>query len=39
MLAREPYDEPPKRIAAEVERLQLPAERIRILSPGATTTW
>jgi N-acyl-phosphatidylethanolamine-hydrolysing phospholipase D len=39
MLAREPYDEPPKRIAAEVERLQLPPERIKILNPGTTVTW
>jgi hypothetical protein len=39
MLTRGPYNEPPKRIAPAVERLQLPAERIRILSPEATATW
>ena len=38
-LAREPYDEPPRRIAAEVARRELPAERIWILPPGQTAAW
>jgi len=38
-LAREPYDEPPKRIAAEVSRLNLDAESVWILNPGATAAW
>ena len=38
-LAREPYDEPPRRIAEEVGRRHLAAESVWILKPGATTTW
>jgi len=38
-LAREPYDEPPRRIAAEVSRLNLDAEAVWIRKPGATTAW
>jgi N-acyl-phosphatidylethanolamine-hydrolysing phospholipase D len=38
-LAREPYDEPPKRIAAEVLRRGLPADRVWILPPGRTVSW
>lgn len=38
-LAREPYDEPPKRIAAEVARRGLAADRILILAPGQTASW
>jgi L-ascorbate metabolism protein UlaG (beta-lactamase superfamily) len=38
-LAREPYDEPPKRIAAEVTRRGLPADRVWILPPGQTASW
>lgn len=38
-LAREPYDEPPKRIAAEVARRSLPADHIWILPPGQTVNW
>jgi N-acyl-phosphatidylethanolamine-hydrolysing phospholipase D len=38
-LAREPYDEPPKRIAAEVARRGLPPDRVWILPPGQTVTW
>jgi N-acyl-phosphatidylethanolamine-hydrolysing phospholipase D len=38
-LAREPYDEPPKRIAAEVLRRGLPADRVWILAPGRTMSW
>src|SRR4029453_1702165 len=38
-LAREPYDEPPKRIAAEVARRGLAADHILILAPGQTASW
>jgi L-ascorbate metabolism protein UlaG (beta-lactamase superfamily) len=38
-LAREPYDEPPRRIAAEVERRQLDARAIWVLRPGETAGW
>ena len=38
-LAREPYDEPPARLAAEVARRQLDPARAWILRPGATTPW
>ncbi|MGH7340802.1 MAG: MBL fold metallo-hydrolase, partial [Candidatus Rokuibacteriota bacterium] len=38
-LAREPYDEPPRRIAEEVARRQLDADSVWILKPGATTAW
>jgi len=38
-LAREPYDEPPRRIAEEVGRRHLDADHVWILQPGATTAW
>ena len=38
-LAREPYDEPPKRLAAEVERRGLSPDGIWILKPGQTASW
>ena len=38
-LAREPYDEPPRRIAAEVARLHLDSNSVWILKPGVTTAW
>jgi L-ascorbate metabolism protein UlaG (beta-lactamase superfamily) len=38
-LAREPYDEPPRRIAEEVLRRRLDADSVWILKPGATTAW
>jgi N-acyl-phosphatidylethanolamine-hydrolysing phospholipase D len=38
-LAREPYDEPPRRIAAEVVRRGLPADHVLILAPGQTASW
>ena len=38
-LAREPYDEPPRRIAEEVGRLHLDSANVWILKPGATTAW
>lgn len=38
-LAREPYDEPPKRIAAEVARRGLPSDHILVLAPGQTESW
>jgi len=38
-LAREPYDEPPRRIAQEVGRLHLDADKVWILKPGVTTAW
>ena len=38
-LAREPYDEPPRRIAEEVARRHLDADSVWILKPGATTAW
>lgn len=38
-LAREPYDEPPRRLAAEVERRHLDPASTWILEPGETRTW
>jgi len=38
-LAREPYDEPPRRIAAEVERLGLDPRSIWLPKPGETLSW
>jgi N-acyl-phosphatidylethanolamine-hydrolysing phospholipase D len=38
-LAREPYDEPPRRVAAEVDRRDLDPEAVWILKPGQTTPW
>ena len=38
-LAREPYDEPPRRIAAEVERLKLDPHTIWLPKPGETLDW
>ena len=38
-LAREPYDEPPRRIAEEVGRRHLDPASVWILKPGATTAW
>ena len=38
-LAREPYDEPPRRIAAEVARLKLDPRSILLLRPGETSGW
>ena len=38
-LAREPYDEPPRRIAAEVERLKLDPATIWLPKPGETLDW
>ena len=38
-LAREPYDEPPRRIAEEVGRLHLDSDNVWILKPGVTTAW
>jgi N-acyl-phosphatidylethanolamine-hydrolysing phospholipase D len=38
-LAREPYDEPPARLRAEVARRGLDAARAWILKPGETVTW
>jgi N-acyl-phosphatidylethanolamine-hydrolysing phospholipase D len=38
-LAREPYDEPPRRIAAEASRRGLPPHRVWILPPGKTVAW
>jgi N-acyl-phosphatidylethanolamine-hydrolysing phospholipase D len=38
-LAREPYDEPPKRLAAEVERRHLDPKPIWVLPPGQTERW
>jgi len=38
-LAREPYDEPPRRIAAEVERRGLDDKAVWILRPGQTEAW
>ncbi len=39
MLAREPYDEPPARIAAEVARRRLDPEVVWIPKPGETLPW
>ena len=38
-LAREPYDEPPIRLRAELERRHLGADTAWILNPGETRTW
>jgi len=38
-LAREPYDEPPKRIAAEIDRRHLDPGTAWILRPGDTEGW
>jgi N-acyl-phosphatidylethanolamine-hydrolysing phospholipase D len=38
-LAREPYDEPPRRIAAEVARLKLDPRSIWVPKPGETSGW
>ena len=38
-LAREPYDEPPRRITEEVVRRHLDADRVWILPPGETVAW
>jgi len=38
-LAREPYDEPPRRLAAEVERRHLDPAAAWILEPGETRAW
>ena len=38
-LAREPYDEPPRRIAAEVARLGLDPASIWLPKPGETLAW
>jgi N-acyl-phosphatidylethanolamine-hydrolysing phospholipase D len=38
-LAREPYDEPPARLAAEIERRHLDPATAWVLRPGATTRW
>jgi N-acyl-phosphatidylethanolamine-hydrolysing phospholipase D len=38
-LAREAYDEPPRRIAAEVARLELDPRSIWLPKPGATVGW
>ena len=38
-LAREPYDEPPRRIAAEVARLGLDPSKIWLPKPGETLNW
>jgi N-acyl-phosphatidylethanolamine-hydrolysing phospholipase D len=38
-LARERYDEPPQRIAAEVQRRGLDPESVWILKPGETAHW
>ncbi len=38
-LAREPYDEPPRRIAAEVARLGLDPQSILLPKPGETLGW
>jgi len=39
MLAREPYDEPPARITAEVARRKLDPEVVWIPKPGETLPW
>jgi L-ascorbate metabolism protein UlaG (beta-lactamase superfamily) len=38
-LAEEPYDEPPRRLAAEVERRGLDADAVWVLKPGETRHW
>lgn len=39
MLAREPYDEPPRRLAAEVEKRQLDGEDFFVPRPGELVHW
>lgn len=39
MLAREPYDEPPRRIGAEVARRGLDPSAIWVTKPGETRSW
>jgi L-ascorbate metabolism protein UlaG (beta-lactamase superfamily) len=38
-LAREPYDEPPRRIAAQVARLEVDPARVWLPKPGETLNW
>jgi N-acyl-phosphatidylethanolamine-hydrolysing phospholipase D len=38
-LAREPYDEPPTRLAAEIERRHLDRAAAWVLKPGETRRW
>ena len=38
-LARERYDEPPERIAAEIQRREIDPESVWILKPGETAHW
>jgi N-acyl-phosphatidylethanolamine-hydrolysing phospholipase D len=38
-LAREPYEEPPRRIAAEVERLKIDPDKVWLPEPGETLYW
>jgi N-acyl-phosphatidylethanolamine-hydrolysing phospholipase D len=38
-LAQEPYDEPPKRLAAEAARREMDPEVIWVLKPGETRHW
>jgi len=38
-LAEEPFDGPPRRLGAEVERRRLDAEAIWVLKPGETRRW
>jgi N-acyl-phosphatidylethanolamine-hydrolysing phospholipase D len=38
-LAREPYDQPPRRLAAEVERRHLDPAAVWVLKPGETRRW
>jgi L-ascorbate metabolism protein UlaG (beta-lactamase superfamily) len=38
-LAREPYDEPPRRITEEVARRHLDPDSVWIVKPGVTTAW
>jgi L-ascorbate metabolism protein UlaG (beta-lactamase superfamily) len=38
-LAQEPYDEPPRRLAAEVARRGLDPEAVWVLKPGETRHW
>jgi L-ascorbate metabolism protein UlaG (beta-lactamase superfamily) len=38
-LAREPYDEPPRRIADEVARLKLDPHTVWLPKPGETLDW
>jgi len=39
MLAREPHDEPPRRIAAEISRRGLDPAAVWISKPGETIPW